>query len=207
VLIEAIKQDIIIKNPYNNFKLKYKPTNRTYLTNHEIKQLKESSLGMNESLQRVRDIFLFSIYSGLRFNDALTLTVDALKRDGDKRYIELILEKGKLVIKVPLFRSALEIIDKYDNKEREITGKILPKISNQKTNTYLKNIAELCNINKKLTHRVSRHTYATTINLDNGVPMETVQKLLGHKNIKTTQIYAQISDDKIFKDTDKIKDL
>ena len=95
---------------------------------------------------------------------------------------------------IPLLKPAIDIINKYDKEERAITGKVLPKISNQKLNAYLKVIADLTGIKKELTHHVARHTCATTILITNGVPIEVVSKWLGHTNIKTTQVYAKITD-------------
>lgn len=99
------------------------------------------------------------------------------------------------------------IIDKYsDSKEAIIQGKLLPILSNQKMNAYLKEVATLCEINKELTFHMARHTFATTVTLTNGVPIETVSKMLGHKNLRTTQHYAKVLDRKVSEDMNLLKE-
>lgn len=93
---------------------------------------------------------------------------------------------------------ALEIIDRHKNDPQCLNqGRVLPVLSNQKMNTYLKEIADACDIKKKMTFHTARHTFATTVTLTNGVPIETVGKMLGHRNLKTTQHYAKILDLKV----------
>lgn len=106
---------------------------------------------------------------------------------------------------VPILSPAFSILKKY-KKEKHI-NRIFPMISNQKTNKALEEIGRICGFNKKLTFHSARHTFATTITLTNGVPIETVSKMLGHNNIKTTQIYAQVIDSKISFDMLKLRDL
>ena len=104
-------------------------------------------------------------------------------------------------IKVPILPSVQCLIDKYKNNPRTIyNGKLLPSISNQKLNSYLKELADLCDIKKNLTFHMARHTFATTVTLTNGVPIETVSKLLGHTKLATTQIYARVIEKKLSED-------
>jgi integrase/recombinase XerD len=104
-------------------------------------------------------------------------------------------------VRVPLLPKALEIIEKYKAHLKALAeGTLFPNISNQKLNSYLKEIADLCNIEKNLTFHLARHTFATTVTLTNGVPMETVSKLLGHSSIRTTQIYAKVVEKKVSDD-------
>ena len=105
-------------------------------------------------------------------------------------------------MKIPLLEKAQQILDKYKNP---VTESLLPIYSNQKTNNYLKEIALKCDIPKKLSFHVARHTFATTITLSNGVPIETVSKLLGHSKLSTTQIYARVVDQKIGDDMDQLQ--
>ena len=139
---------------------------------------------------------MFSVYTGLRFEDAQQLTMDNIKRMSNGKY-KLTIEQGKTQrpLVIPLMKQAMEIIKKYDNThERIVSRKVLPRISNQKLNAYLKVIADIVGIDKRLTHHVARHTCATTIMLSNQTPIEVVSKMLGHTNIKTTQIYAKVTD-------------
>ena len=199
VLIKAYKEDIMKHKPYDKFTLKFTKSTRTFLTAEELKRIENHDLGGNNSLIRVRDLFLFGTYSGLRFSDIEDLQIEHLKEDADGNlWIEKQLVKkvaGKVVsLRVPLLNKAMAIIDKYDGPHRETTNYIFPKITNQKTNSYLKVIAEMVGLDKPLTFHVSRHTCATTINLDNGVPIEVVSKRLGHTSLRSTQIYAKVSD-------------
>ena len=110
-------------------------------------------------------------------------------------------KKTDTPLRIPLLPKALEIVEKYRNNPRSIfNGTIFPVISNQKLNSYLKEIADLCGISKNLTFHLARHTFATTVTLSNGVPIETVSKILGHTSIKTTQVYGRILDARISSD-------
>jgi integrase/recombinase XerD len=208
ILIRAIREGFIVKNPYVDFKLKNTPSKRTFLSEEELQAIIEHELGENESLKRVRDIFIFSVYTGLRFEDAQQLTMDKITKDKRGSYaIEIRQEKTSEPVFIPLLKPAVNIIKKYeDSPERKVFSKVLPKISNQKLNSYLKVIAELTGIGKTLTHHVARHTCATTILLSNEVPMEVVSKWLGHTNIKTTQIYAKITGNYLQHIASKIED-
>ena len=179
VLNKVIREGYLKKSPYENFKLKDKPTNRGFLTAEELESLKLHPLGGNASLLKVRDIFLFSVFTGLRFGDVQELKASHIHQDKEGKYwIEKIQEKTNKVLLIPVLKPAVALIDKYDNEERKIIGFILPRISNQKVNAYLKTIADLTNISKQLTHHVARHPFATTITLSNDVPLEIVSKML-----------------------------
>ena len=208
ILIRAIREGHIVKNPYMDFKLKYTPSKRTFLTEDELEAIIKHSLGDNESLIKVRDIFIFSVYTGLRFEDAQQLTIDRIAKDKKGNYsLTIAQEKTNEPLSIPLFKPAVDVVKKYDGSaERKIFNKVLPKITNQKLNAYLKVIADLTEIKKNLTHHVARHTCATTILLSNEVPMEVVSKWLGHTNIKTTQIYAKITNTYLQKMAEKIED-
>lgn len=191
----AIKEGRLSQNPYEGFKLKKGKTNREALSKAELKQLMEHDLGGNVSLLRVRDIFLFSVYTGLRYQDMQELEPkDIIKKGSGKLYIYMEQSKTEEDLDIPLLGPAKIIVDRYQD-ECKATGKILPRISNQKINSYLKVIADLTGISKKLTHHVARHTCATTILLSNGVSLKAVSKWLGHTNIKQTEIYAKITEE------------
>lgn len=176
------------------FKYKYEPTQRTFLTHEELEQL-EAFRAPNESLGRVKDTFLFSVYSGMRHSDVRALRVENLVQDeqGDF-WIEKVIEKTKTQWRVPLLDNAKDIIDKYA-REAEITGSLLPSISNQKVNAYLKVIADLAGLDKELTFHVARHTFATTVMLARNIPIELASEFLGHSDIATTQVYARITNE------------
>jgi integrase/recombinase XerD len=195
LILKAIREGYISKSPYSEFKLKNTPSKRTFLSPDELENIVGHDLGGNESLIRVRDIFVFSVYTGLRFEDAQALTMTSIIKDKKgSSTLEIMQEKTDEPLSIPLLKPALDIIEKYETSpERKVFKKVLPKISNQKLNAYLKVIADLVGIKKVLSHHVARHTCATTILLSNEVPIEVVSKWLGHTTIKTTQIYAKIT--------------
>jgi len=184
-------------NPFRSFKCTKKETARGFLSLDEIHALRDKEI-VNRRLATVRDIFLFSCYTGLAYADVASLTTDSIIRGVDgKQWINSSRKKTGIRITVPLLHQAQLLLDKYVPDER---NRLLPVISNQKLNAYLKEIADICQITKKLTFHLARHTFATTVTLSNGVPIETVSKMLGHTNLKTTQIYAKVVDTKISHD-------
>lgn len=191
-------------NPMEHIKFKHERTNRTFLTNDELKRIESVELP-NQSLDRVRNLFLFSCFTGLRFTDVDNLTPKSIIKDQNgNNWIEIQnIQKTGDAHRMPLFDKANEIIQLYKD-EAEITGKLLPLRSNQKVNAYLKVIADMCGIDKNLTFHVARHTFATTVTLSNHVPVEIVSQMLGHKDIKTTQIYAKITNQYMQEYADKL---
>ncbi len=197
----AISMDFLQKNPYHQFRVKLEETHREFLTKDELERL-ETKVIVLERLAVVRDIFIFSCYTGLAYSDISKLksTHIQVRNDGNK-WIIINRTKTKSQCSIPLFPNAIEIIKRYaDYPEPLLKGKILPVASNQKLNSYLKELATICNINKNLTMHMARHTFATTVTLSNGVPIETVSKILGHKSLKITQIYARVLENKISED-------
>ena len=190
-LSNSIKNNLIDKNPYENFKLKQVNTQRDFLTQEELIKIQSFNFNSNVSLERVRDLFVFSCYTGLRFSDAQDLKQKDVHISNTLGYIYRKQNKTKEIVQIPLYQLAIDILHKYDNTERNITNKMLPQISNQKLNAYLKTIGDIVGIQKTLTHHVARHTCATIL-LNQGVSMSVVQQILGHENIRTTQIYAKI---------------
>jgi site-specific recombinase XerD len=189
------------KDPFSNYKSKVKEVERVYLTEEEIQTIINKDFKI-ERVAMVRDIFVFSCFTGLAYIDVKQLTKNhiSLGIDGDK-WIFKNRQKTDTASKIPLLPMAQEIINKYENHPVCINeDRLLPIFSNQKMNAYLKEIADICEINKDLTFHIARHTFATTVTLSNGVPLETVSKMLGHTNLKTTQHYAKILDKKISED-------
>jgi site-specific recombinase XerD len=175
-----------------------KEVNRVYLTEEEINTMMEKQFS-TERLNRIKDIFLFSCFTGLAFADVASLRKSDINfvMSGEK-WILTKRQKTNSICNIPLLPPAEYIISKYENDPICLnTGKLLPVSSNQKTNAYLKEIAAICGIDKELTFHIARHTFATTVTLTNGVSIESVSKMLGHKNLRTTQHYAKIIDKKV----------
>jgi len=184
----SITNNWLTSNPFKDFSCNYVNSTRQYLTESEIDTLVNKVFGVDR-LTKVRDVFVFQIYTGLFFTDMETLTPDNIEMGVDgKQWIVINRKKTGVRSSIPILPRAKEILKKYDYK--------LPVCTNQRMNGYLKEIADLCNITKTLTTHIGRHTFATTITLSRGVPIETVSKMLGHTDIRTTQIYAKITDKK-----------
>lgn len=201
----AIENEWLDRDPFINIKCKFDDSKRSYLPKQDLTKLEEKVFSIPR-LQEVKDIFLFSCYTGLAYSDVSALTPDdiTIGIDGEK-WIVIYRKKTGTRSPIPLLPQALNIIDRY-KEEAEITGKLLPFKSNQKMNGYLKEIADICGITQVLSTHVARHTFATTITLANGVPIETVSKMLGHTDIRTTQIYSKVVDSKISSDMLKLKE-
>ncbi|MBK8088894.1 MAG: integrase catalytic domain-containing protein [Chitinophagaceae bacterium] len=195
------------KHPFLGYKLKTKQTERPYLSETELKNLEAKEFTI-ERLAHVRDMFVFSCYTGLAFIDVSNLTKDSITIGIDgERWIYTSRQKTKTASRIPLLPPALAIIEKYKaNPQACNKMKLLPIPSNQKVNAYLKEIADLCEIKKQLTFHIARHTFATTVALTNGVPIESVSKMLGHKKLQTTQHYAKILDKKVSADMQPLRD-
>jgi integrase len=153
-------------------------------------------------MDQVRDVFLFSCFTGLAYKEVYNLTLNdiVIGNDGG-RWIKINRVKTGNPEDVPLLPIPEAIIEKYRHDKRcHHSNRLLPVNSNVKYNAYLKELADLCGISKKLTTHIARHTFATTVTLENDVPIETVSKMLGHRSIRTTQIYARITKKKISND-------
>lgn len=203
----CLANDWLEKNPFANYKSKVKEVERVYLTETEIQSIIEKDF-KTERLSLVRDIFLFSCFTGLAYIDVKNLTKSHISYgiDGEK-WIFTHRQKTESASKIPILPVTQMIIDKYKNHPQCINeDKLLPILSNQKMNAYLKEIAGVCEIEKELTFHIARHTFATTVTLTNGVPIESVSKMLGHKNLRTTQHYAKVLDRKVSEDMKILKD-
>lgn len=155
----------------------------------------------SERLAQVRDVFLFC-YTGLAYVDVKNLKRGDIVTgiDGEK-WISIKRQKTNVPSRIPLLPAASTILNQYQNNRICLnTGMLLPVSSNQKMNSYLKEIADFCGIQKQITFHTARHTFATTVTLLNGIPIESVSKILGHTNIQTTQHYAKILDIKLSTD-------
>ena len=189
----AIKNDWLKQDPFIKFQAKFIKKERGYLSEDELKII-ESKLIFNASLRTVRDLFVFSCYTGLAFSDAYQLTKDNLITgiDGDL-WITTHRKKTNVKAQIPLLPKAIEIIEQYKNHPKVLANNtLLPMLTNQRFNSYLKEIAEISNISKNLTHHLARHTFATTVCLLNGISMEATSSMLRHASMRTTQIYGKI---------------
>ncbi|KGN89822.1 site-specific integrase [Porphyromonas gulae] len=201
IVILGGKMGAIHHDPFLNHRFHLEPVNRGFLTDEEILKIANKQLGL-QRLELVRDIFIFSCFTGLAYIDVANLTPDHIVTIGDKQWIMTQRQKTSVSTNVLLLDIPKSIIAKYgDQTYRE--GKLFPMLSNQKTNAYLKEIADICGIKKNLTFHLARHTFAT-MSLSKGVPIESVSKMLGHTNIKTTQIYARITNKKIEHDMEQL---
>lgn len=203
----ALANEFIKKDPFFNYKITQKNVEREVLTQHELTVLSEKEISI-ERIDIIRDLFLFQCYTGLSYKDLATLEADHIQIgiDGNKWIAK---KRGKTGVsfRVPLFPVSERIIKKYqDHPCNSIQGKILPVPSNQKMNAYLKELADICGIKKKLHTHLARHTFATTVTLANNIPMETVSKLLGHTKMQTTQIYAKVLETKISDEMDALRE-
>ena len=206
MLSPAISSGIIKTDPFRQLKLKAKHVYREFLTQEEITKIEQLVLE-NEDLQRKRDIFLFACYTGLAFTDLKQLSASHIIQEADgSNYILKPRQKTGQESIIPLLPSAKRILLKYS-----ITGKIADFkwfiSTNQKMNLGLKYIGQKAGITKVLHMHLARHTFATTVTLANGVPIETVSKMLGHATIRQTQHYAKVVATKIKLDMAKLNDI
>ena len=197
----AVKLEWLEKDPFHQFKLNFQKHNRSYLSERELELIEETTF-KGAGYEKVRNIFLFSCYTGLAYIDVKQLLAEQLVLGIDGNYwLHTKREKTNEVVKIPLLPKAKTIIEKYANEMKyDASGKLLPVFSNQKMNSYLKVITKACGIHKNITFHSARHTFATTVTLSNGVPIETVSKMLGHTKLTTTQIYARVLEKKIGED-------
>ena len=203
----ASKLGWLERDPFVNFKSQFIKTERGFLSLQELRAIEEKQFTI-ERLQMVKDLFVFSCYTSLSYIDAINLTEDNINIGIDgELWIHYKREKTTKSIRIPLLPQALEIIEKYKtNRKPKFHEYLFPTISNQKLNAYLKEIADLCQIKKNLTFHIARHTFATTVTLSNGMPIETVSKMLGHSRISTTQIYAKVIERKVSDDMKKLRE-
>lgn len=206
VVKKAVGNDWLVKGPFMSFEGKQSKSRRTFLTKHELETIQNKTFNI-ERLQKVKDVFVFCCYTGLAHIDVEKLTPDniVVGMDG-KKWIYTFRKKNDNKSNIPLLPAAIEILEKYRNHPSCLaSNRLLPVITNIKTNAYLKEIADVCEIKKNLTFHMARHTFATTITLTNGVPIETVSNMLGHSKITTTQIYAKVLGNKVSEDMERLE--
>ena len=206
IINRCLRNNWLARDPFLGFKMTKREVERSFLTEEELQRMRDKVFP-TERLSQVRDVFLFCCFTGLAYAD-----IKKLKRseicvgiDGEK-WIFTSRQKTDSSSRIPLLPFALQILDSYKDLPVCVQKSLaLPVLSNQKMNAYLKEIADVCGITKELTSHIARHTFATTITLSNGVPIESVSKMLGHKNLRTTQHYAKILDRKVSDDMQALK--
>ena len=202
VINKAIRAGMITVDPFVGYKISIQRVDRGFLSEEDLKKMMEKEFA-SKRLEQVRDIFVFACFTGLAYIDLANLRVDNIQKMFDGRlWIVTHRQKTNTKVTVPLLPPALKILKKYEGQYND--GQLMPIITNQKLNCYLKEIADICGIEKNLTFHLARHTFATTMTLGKGVPIESVSKMLGHTNIQTTQIYARITNEKISKDMNNL---
>ncbi len=205
VIRDCVNKDWLDKDPFHRYKVRHTDPKVPHLSADELRALEEKEIPITR-LAVVRDVFVFSCYTGFAYIDVATLTTDHIKIDDNgKKWLIKPRQKTGISEIVPIFPPALRILDKYKYCSQLSTNKkLLPIPTNQKVNAYLKELADICNIQTKITFHIARHTFASTVTLDNGIPIDSVSKMLGHRSIKTTQIYAKVSSKKISDDTEEL---
>ena len=203
IIKRAINEGIITRDPFVGFSLEGEPLQPKSLTEQELLKIMKTPLD-SPNRYLVRDMFLFSVFTGISFSDICNLTYSNLVQAEDGVWwIHSKRRKTGTEFHVPLLELPLQIIEKYRGLNKD--GKMFVMLSCSKTNGNLKKIAQICGIKRNITYHQGRHSYASLITLSQGVPMETVSRMLGHRDLRATRIYAQISNEKINIDMRKLE--
>jgi len=200
----ALSEGFIITDPFLLYKPKRVENQVVFLTPKELRELEEHKFSQPR-LQQVCDMFIFCCYTGLPYNEMSSLTQkNIIKGFDNNTWIDIYRQKTKKQFKIPLLPKAKRILSKYKSEDPRL-NKLLPIITNQKFNSYLKEIAEILGFEKNLTHHIARKTFATTVLLYNDVPMEIVSELLGHSKMSVTQThYAKVVQSKVSEHVSKL---
>jgi len=197
-------------NAFAGRRLSYKKVARPYLSSIELNTVMNYEF-TNDRLSKVRDCFIFSCYTGLAYIDIFTLQRSHIEYNGSNQQYFIRKNRAKTGVEsiIPLFKPARQILDRYAPQWIKSPSEtvLLPVISNQRYNAYLKEVAAFCGLEKLLSSHIGRHTFATTVTLENGVSIESVSKMLGHSKLSQTQQYAKVTEIKIEKDTRELFNL
>ncbi len=205
IVLIAMEKEWLERDPFAGLKFTLEDVERDFLESHEIEMMWRKQIGI-ERLEQVRDIFMFCSLSGLSFSDVKQLRPEHIATDthGNK-WIRKARQKTRNMCNIPLMEIPLQIIEKYRDYPYCVAhGVLLPVLSNQKYNSYLKELADICGIKKKISSHVARHTFGTYA-LANGVSIESVAKMLGHTDTKMTRRYARVLDSTILREMSGIK--
>lgn len=197
----ALANEYITKDPFVNIRFSLDEVDKDFLTDEEVLCIYKKELPI-ERLAQVRDFFIFACYTGLAFSDLKGLCKEHLVQDNEGRmWIRKKRQKTKNMCNIPLLDIPLQIIERYkDHPQCATSERVLPVLSNTKMNAYIKEIVDICGINKQVSTHTARHTFATSIGLANGVSIENVAKMLGHSDTKMTRHYARVLDKSIMND-------
>ena len=206
IVLLCVRNKWLPSDPFVDFKLTKKEVERTALTDIELKRIMNKNFE-NDRLNQVKDMFVFSCYTGLSYVDLQQLKRSDLVLGADNlQWIFTKRQKTKTSTHIPLLPEALKLVQKYSSHPKcVVNNTAFPVLTNQKMNAYLKEIADCCGIKINLTFHIARHTFATTVTLSNGVPLESVSKMLGHTNLSQTQHYAKTLDTKVGHDMNELK--
>lgn len=206
IVLFCVDNNWLEKDPFARFKMSKEEVIPEFLTKEEIQSISVKKITI-ERLSQVRDVFLFCCFTGLAYVDIKKLNASEVSVGVDNE-LWIFTRRGKTNIpsRIPLLPISKKILDVYkDHPQCVNSRKLLPVLSNQKYNSYLKELADICGISKNLTTHTARHTFATTVTLTNGVPIESVSKMLGHKKLQTTQHYARVLDIKVSEDMQALR--
>ena len=201
IVLLCVTRKWLPNDPFFRYKLARREVQKDFLVDEELRTIQNKEFA-TERLSAIRDIFIFSCYTGLAYADVKKLKRSDIRIGIDKRkWLFITRQKTDTPAAVPLLPIALLVLDKYSDHPKCVAHDLaLPVLANQKMNEYLKEIATVCGINKSLTYHTARHTFATTVTLNNNVPIESVSKMLGHRSLKQTQHYAKILNKKVGED-------
>jgi integrase/recombinase XerD len=203
----AVEIEWLKNNPFAKYSCPIKKHKRKKLNFQQLVTL-EQKVFTDENLNFVRDLFICSCYTGFAFADVMELGEEHFEKDTDGTiWCKVYRLKSDVLSPVPLMKPAAEIINRYKSHPESVKrGKVFPSITNQYVNRCLKVIKAICEIDIPLTFHIARHTFAKTVVLKNGVPLETVQTMMGHTKITTTQIYADVDEEKIMDDMSGVEE-
>jgi site-specific recombinase XerD len=206
IVILCRKKGWIREDPFYGFRMTKKEVIRGILTEEEVKTIELKKFA-SQRLSQVRDIFLFSCYTGLAYSEVRNLKELHINIGIDgRRWIFIHRQKTKKLSRIPLLEIPEQILAQYKDHP-VVTNKdhLLPILSNQKMNSYLKEIADVCGIQKNLTFHIARHTFATTVTLNNGITIEAVSYMLGHSSLKQTHHYAKVKEKMVSLEMQKLR--
>lgn len=195
-------------NAFAGIKLGLKRVTRHILSQEEIDRIAEKKL-QSQRIELARDYFIFSCYTGLAYIDLMELRRKNLRENFGRTWINIERVKTNVTATIPILAPAKMILEKYypNWKNADPETRIFHTLSNQKLNSYLKEVADVCGIDKQISFHIARHTFATTVTLANNIPIETVSKMLGHSRISMTQHYAKVIDQKVARDMQQLGQL